>query len=236
MNYFLFFILGSITGIAVFRYISTFIENIKLSIYQSYTELFPHNLLPFSSEQSILQPKKCGHSFVYLLGFALFFIYCLIVNQSILLSLWWAYYGTLLFTISLVDWQYQLISPNLCRAIFVLNIIGSYFNLNELSLEESILSSFSAFSIFYVIYYIAKWIYKKEVLGRGDYWLMLGLGGIIYWENLPLLIFIASFTASLYGLYQKIKLKSGKFLPFAPFLCCANLIMLYIQFNYLMAR
>lgn len=43
----------------------------------------------------------------------------------------------------------------------------------------------------------------KEVLGRGDYWLMLGLGGIIYWENLPLLIFIASFTASLYGLYQK---------------------------------
>lgn len=45
-----------------------------------------------------------------------------------------------------------------------------------------------------LVCHIAKWIYKKRSLGRKDYWLMLGLGGIITLGNLPLLIFIASFT------------------------------------------
>ena len=76
---------------------------------------------------------------------------------------------------------------------------------------------FSVF--FYIIYHLSKWFYNKEALGRGDYWLALGIGAYLTIEHLPLFLFIACLLGIMaYWISRK------PVLPFAPFLCLSLII------------
>jgi len=66
---------------------------------------------------------------------------------------------------------------------------------------------------------LSKWFYKKEALGRGDYWLALGIGAYLTIEYLPLFLFIASILGIMtYWISRQ------PVLPFAPFLCLSLII------------
>ncbi len=76
---------------------------------------------------------------------------------------------------------------------------------------------FSVF--FYIIYHLSKWFYKKEALGRGDYWLALGIGAYLTIAHLPLFLFIACLLGIIvYWISRK------PVLPFAPFLCISLIV------------
>ena len=62
-------------------------------------------------------------------------------------------------------------------------------------------------------------VYNKEALGRGDYWLALGIGAYLTIEHLPLFLFIACLLGIMaYWISRK------PVLPFAPFLCLSLII------------
>lgn len=67
------------------------------------------------------------------------------------------------------------------------------------------------FYLYFVV--VAKLFYRYEALGRGDYWLMLGLGSFISWTRLPLLIFLACLTGLIYVVFNARDKKT--FIPFA---------------------
>ena len=73
MMTFAFFLLGGLAGIFAWFYIDRFIPNLQQEIYQNYVELYPENRPIFHSEKALIQSQKCGHIFLYFLGFGLLF-------------------------------------------------------------------------------------------------------------------------------------------------------------------
>ena len=73
MMTFAFFLLGGLAGIFAWLYIVRFIPNLQQEIYQNYIELYPENRPIFHSEKAAIQSQKCGHIFLYFLGFGLCF-------------------------------------------------------------------------------------------------------------------------------------------------------------------
>ena len=219
MMTFAFFLLGCFAGIFTWLYIDRFIPNLQQEIYQNYIELYPENNSIFHSEKAAIQSQKCGHIFLYFLGFGLCFAVLCYFLQDELFTLWLAITLSLLFVISWLDWHYQLISPTLCLLLFFLGLFGSQQEFSVLTLSQSLESAVSFFSVFYIIYHLAKWFYKKEALGRGDYWLALGIGTYLTIAHLPLFLFIACLLGIIvYWISRK------TVLPFAPFLCISLIV------------
>jgi len=173
MMTFAFFLLGGLAGIFAWLYIVRFIPNLQQEIYQNYIELYPENRPIFHSEKAAIQSQKCGHIFLYFLGLGLCFAALYYFLQDELFTLWLAITLSLIFVISWLDWHYQLISPTPCLFLFFLGLFGAHQKLSILTLSQSLESAVSFFGVFYIIYHLSKWFYKKEALGRGDYWLAL---------------------------------------------------------------
>ena len=114
MMTFAFFLLGGFAGIFAWLYIDHFIPNLQQEIYQNYIELYPENRPIFHSEKAAIQSQKCGHIFLYFLGFGLCFAALYYFLQDELFTLWLAITLSLIFVISWLDWHYQLISPTPC--------------------------------------------------------------------------------------------------------------------------
>jgi leader peptidase HopD len=115
MMTFAFFLLGCFAGIFTWLYIDRFIPNLQQEIYQNYIELYPENRPIFHSEKAAIQSQKCGHIFLYFLGFGLCFAALYYFLQDELFTLWLAITLSLIFVISWLDWHYQLISPTPCQ-------------------------------------------------------------------------------------------------------------------------
>ena len=74
---------------------------------------------------------------------------------------------------------------NALLSIIALGVLGAYFYFSPLSLIESLQSSAGFFFVFGLIYGGAKVYYGKEVFGKGDWWLSLGLGSFTPLSHLP---------------------------------------------------
>lgn len=90
MMTFAFFLLGSLAGIFAWLYIDRFIPNLQQEIYQNYIELYPENRPIFHSKKAAIQSQKCGHIFLYFLGFGLCFAALYYFLQDELFTLWLA--------------------------------------------------------------------------------------------------------------------------------------------------
>jgi len=205
-----FFLLGGLAGIFAWLYIDRFIPNLQQEIYQNYIELYPENRYLFHRKKAAIQSQKCGHIFLYFLGFGLCFAVLYYFLQDELFTLWLAITFSLFFVISWLDWHYQLISPTPCLFLFFLGLFGAHQEFSILTLSQSLESAVSFFSVFYIIYHLSKWFYKK---------LALGIGAYLTIAHLPLFLFIACLLGIIvYWISRK------PVLPFAPFLCISLII------------
>lgn len=214
----LFIFTGGIIGLGIRHYLIHFRDNLAHQIHCAYCEIYPKNPPHFSLEKAALEPIKCGHFLRYFFTFSLFFGLCFYGFTDIWFAAITACYGSLLFVIGKIDWHYKLISPAVCQQLLLLGIGSAYFNIIPLSVEQSLCSAVLGFTGFFIIYHLAKFSYKQEALGRGDYWLIAALAAFIHWQNLPLMIFIACSSATIYAIWRKYRQKPIKFIPFAPFL------------------
>ncbi|VEH68235.1 type 4 prepilin-like proteins leader peptide-processing enzyme [Rodentibacter pneumotropicus] len=111
--------------------------------------------------------------------------------ENAFLTLWIGCSIVLLWAIAYLDWQYQLISTTPCLILTALGFIGASQSFSSLTLEESLQSAVIFFLLFYGIYWIAKWYYKEEAFGQGDYWLALGIGSYLPLKHFPIFLLIA---------------------------------------------
>lgn len=213
-----FALFGGMVGIGIRHYCTHFADHLIRQIYLAYCEIYPINPPHFASAQATIQPIKCGHFFYYFFAFGLFFLWCAVTFSNSLTAIIVACYGSILFVIGKIDWHYKLISPANCQLLLALGIGSAYFQIIPLSLEQSLHSAALGFICFFVVYHLAKWHYKQEAFGRGDYWLISALAAFIPWQNLPLMIFIACISAIIYAMWLKWQKKPINFIPFAPFL------------------
>lgn len=208
-----FFLLGGLISLLIRQYWMHFSARLAQEIYSNYCEIFPENPPHFSPQKASLQPIKCGQKWQYFLGFALLFSLCQFSLPSLPSALILAFTLSILLTISVIDWHYQLISPAFCQILGCLGIGSAYMQLIPISLEQSLQSAALSFILFFLFFHLTQYIYQRETFGRGDYWLISGLSSFLPWQQLPLFLFIACSYAIGYALFYK-----KQHIPLAPFL------------------
>lgn len=222
-----FFIFGGLVGVWVHHYHSRFAEHTAREVHQFYCEIYPQNPPPLLLRNAVLKPLKCGHFLKYFFLSAVFFLCCFYAIAEFGAALFFALYCTLLWTISRLDWHYHLIPLTLCQQLIALSTLAAYTQILPLSIEESLRNTAIGFIVFFLVYQGAKYYYRQEAFGRGDYWLIAGLSGFIPWSHIPLMIFIACTAALLYAFWLKRHLQTPRFIPFAPFLSLGGLFTFY---------
>ncbi|HDR1021578.1 TPA: prepilin peptidase [Pasteurella multocida] len=230
MNLLVFIFAGGLTGYWVYFQFKYFAIQVTNEVYQAYYSLFEQTVnveeRQITELSSPLKPIKCGRFFTFFIGFVSWFLLCYWLFEEAWQSGYVALYLSVLFCIAVLDLHYQLIAPQFCQSLFALGVAGAWFNITEQTLEETLFSAFIGFTTFYLIYQLGKFAYKKEVLGRGDYWLMLGLGSAIHWQYFPVLVLFACLAGLVYTYVVKRKGLQIQELPFGTFLCGSGAILL----------
>lgn len=220
MIYFAYLLFGGLAGFALWLYITSFMPRLKADVWQNYQELFPEwaTQMPVSKDETVPALRRYlffDGGLMLILGmmdfppFSLLWLYAII---------------NLLFAISLLDWQYRLISPNLCLWLFFLGLLGAQWQITPLLLSESLESALLYFGCFYLLYQSARMLFRQEALGQGDYWLALGLGAYLPLKQLPMFLL----CASLFGICSFF-ISRQTHIPFAPAMCLA---MICLQIGY----
>ncbi|PVX38809.1 type 4 prepilin peptidase 1 [Pasteurella langaaensis DSM 22999] len=199
-----FFLIGGLVGLSIRHYWTHFHDRLAQEVYSTYCEIFPENPPHFRPQKISLPPIKCGQKWRYFLGFATLFGFCQYLFSSSLLAAFIAAFTlSILITVSVIDWRYQLISPTFCQLLACLGVGAAYLQLLPISLEQSLQSVALSFALFFLFFHLTQYLYQREAFGRGDYWLISGLSSFLPWQQLPLFYFIACSCAIAYALFSK---------------------------------
>ena len=145
------------------------------------------------------------------------------------------------------DFNYLVISDEVTLFFSIASVIIQFIFLGWEGTVSAIIYGFFLFFLMYLIMLCGSRIMKEEALGGGDVKLMFYIGTIISVVN-PIIvydfstygllintffeIFLASVLASPFAILTYFS-KKERVVPFGPFLLCACLIMLLVEFNIL---
>ena len=263
-NYVQFFIvglcIGSFLNVIVYRFQNNFsIIKPRSFCPKCKTKLTWRENIPLVSY--LIQRRKCLHcnksiSFRYpLIEFLtgiLFIIFInsspsfLISNSNLFLNLFFnCIFLSLLICIALIDidsfWIPQgLINFGFLSGIFGLIFVGFFDNKNiDLYLiSKGLFTSLAAFFIFESFRNLAKYIFKKDAIGRGDSKLVamlalwLGPIGTLFAVGIS---YIIAAIFCLVGLSSNL-IRYRQVIPFAPFLSLGGLIMWFLGNEFIFER
>ncbi len=221
---------GALTGIFIRHYLQQFVPNVLKEVKQSAQLFFPE--LKWQEKMSAqLQGKNYASQWffalIFALGFCLCGMYVKTQGEEVFFAFWLNIFLSGLYVVAQLDKDYQLISPALCQGLWCWALFGVYLRFVPLSLEMSLCSSALGFFTLYAIYYLAKYCYQREALGRGDCWLLLPLSAIQPWQLLPWLLFIACLLGLAWALWRKCFVSAQEYLPFAPSLIVSGLALFF---------
>lgn len=223
MMWICFALIGAMVGAMAHRYIAIFPNQLKQEVWQAYLFVFIRDSAEIPAVSPQLKPINCLSLPFYILFSIAFSLICYAITENTWSTIIYLCYVALVICIARIDLAYQLISVHLCQLLLALGIFSAWLGVSELTLEQSLLSALIGFVSFYAIYALAKIYYGREALGRGDYWLILGLASFIRWQQLPLLVFIACLCGIFYVLAQKLRGQLISQIPFAPFLIAGEI-------------
>ena len=124
--------------------------------------------------------------------------------------------------LSMIDWDQMILPTSIIRwgmgiglieRILQAKITGSWF-----ILVDALMGAIVGYLLLMLMFYISKWLLKKEGMGYGDVRLMGMIGLFTGLHMLFLALLISSILASIYGIVLlRIKMKSEAY-PLGPFL------------------
>jgi leader peptidase (prepilin peptidase)/N-methyltransferase len=104
--------------------------------------------------------------------------------------------------------------------------LGLLFNTTEIfaTPTNAIIGASAGYFSLFIVFWIFKWITKKEGLGYGDFKLLAMLGAWLGWQALPMIILVSSLLGSIVGISLIVLHKQDKNvpIPFGPFLAIAG--------------
>jgi len=96
-------------------------------------------------------------------------------------------------------------------------------------LASAVIGAIAGYAGFALLLWLYRWVRRREGLGYGDVKFLAALGAWHGWEQLPLLVGMASGLALAFVAAQLVVERSGKALknplPFGPFLAAAGFII-----------
>ncbi len=140
-----------------------------------------------------------------------------------------------LVIITAIDLEHQIIPDALTLPGIVLGLAAGSYIMGPIN---SIIGFLVGGGLFYGIAVASPFIFGKEGMGGGDIKYIAGVGALLGWKSVLLVIFVGSFLGAVVGLVQKLFMGKGSQIPFGPYLAAATyivimagdeLIRLYIQ-------
>lgn len=144
----------------------------------------------------------------------------------------WQTAGGLLFTwiaicLTFIDLDHHFLPDQLTLLLVWLGLSLSIFS-TFVNSHDAILGAAAGYLIFAIVQGLFKLATGKVGMGQGDYKFLAGLGALLGWQQLPLIILLASIIGLIFGLTQmliKHQFKSVP-IPFGPYLAIAGWISL----------
>lgn len=139
-------------------------------------------------------------------------------------------FAALIFTwtiicLTFIDLDYHLLPDQLTLFLLWVGLFFSLFSSFATS-HDAIIGSISGYLIFAFIQFLFKLVTGKIGMGKGDYKFLAALGAYLGWQQLPIIILLASFIGILFGVIQMILKRQFKSIPipFGPYLALAGWI------------
>lgn len=144
----------------------------------------------------------------------------------------WQMVGALLFTwiiigLTFIDLDYHLLPDHLTLLLLWIGLLLSIFSVFSNS-QDAIFGAIAGYAIFAIIQALFKFATGKIGMGQGDYKFLAALGAYLGWQQLPIIILLASITCIIFGVTHMIIKHQWKSipLPFGPYLAVAGWISL----------
>ena len=128
-----------------------------------------------------------------------------------------------------IDWQTQLLPDQLT---LLLLWVGLLINASSLivSPASAIIGAVAGYSLLWLVAMIYSKLTQREGIGYGDFKLLAAVGAWLGWENLPMVVLIASLMGVAVGIALMIIKKYTRLTPiaFGPYLAMAAWIALVV--------
>ncbi len=148
-----------------------------------------------------------------------------------------------LLVLAFIDFDYQLLPDAITLPLLWAGLVVNSFHIFA-SLQSAVAGAVAGYLSLWLVYHGFRLITGKDGMGHGDFKLLAALGAWIGWQNLPLIILLASMVGAITGL-GLIMFRGrdrAQPMPFGPFLCVAGWVGLlwggtltgyYLQFAHL---
>ena len=140
--------------------------------------------------------------------------------------------GALVFTwiiiaLTFIDLDYQLLPDNLTLLLVWVGLFLSIFSVFTNS-HNAIIGAMAGYLVFAIVQWFFHLLTGKVGMGQGDYKFLAGLGAYLGWQQLPVIILMASIIGIIFGVtHMAIKREFKSIpLPFGPYLAVAGWISL----------
>ena len=146
-----------------------------------------------------------------------------------------------LVSLSFIDIDRQLLPDNITLPFLWLGLVCNCFGLFT-GLQSAVIGAVAGYGIFWLVYVLFKLVTGKEGMGFGDLKLLAMLGAWLGWQALPPIIFLASVSGSMLGIYliffrrrQRLSWRALRQestpISFGPFLALAGWLSLVWELN-----
>lgn len=133
-----------------------------------------------------------------------------------------------LLLLSIIDIQRFLLPDRLTLSLLWSGLLlHAWFTPNYLA--SAVVGAATGYLSLWGLYWLMKWVTKKEGLGYGDFKMMAALGAWLGWESLPLVAVYASVMGTLFYAWRFFSLRHTGQLPFGPFLAVAGGVVYFSQ-------
>tara|TARA_R110000868_G_scaffold113997_3_gene305813 strand:+ start:207 stop:1073 length:867 start_codon:yes stop_codon:yes gene_type:complete len=136
-------------------------------------------------------------------------------------------FSWMLISLTFIDLDYYLLPDQLTLSLMWVGLFSSIFSLFATP-QDAIIGAMTGYLIFYGLQLIFGWATGKVGMGQGDYKFLAALGAFSGWQQLPLIILLASICGILFTLVHMLIKHSFKSvpLPFGPYLAVAGWVAL----------
>lgn len=129
--------------------------------------------------------------------------------------------------LTFIDLDYHLLPDPLTLALLWIGLLFSIFGVFCNS-HDAIIGAVAGYLVFAAIQWLFKFATGKIGMGQGDYKFLAALGAFLGWQQLPIIILLASVIGLIFGVTQMVikhQYKSTP-IPFGPYLAVAGWISL----------
>ncbi len=139
-----------------------------------------------------------------------------------------------LIVVSFIDLDYRIIPDVISLPGIAWGIIGAIF-VPELEIKDSLFGVLLGGGILFAVAWGYFLITKREGMGGGDIKLLAMIGAFLGWKAIPVVLFVASLTGTLAGLFILVCHKTGRQtqIPFGPFLSLGAFFYLFAPIDFM---